>query len=192
MNNNPPACLIILAGGQSRRMGQEKATIKLGGQRLIDRAIERYKPLVDQIWLSAQSDFDTGLGIIADNPNAASGPVGAIFTIAAQLPKLCPEAKAFITIPVDAPFAPDNLISRLTAVPGCAVAQSPKRLHPVFGYWRCDTINDIRETHQQGKKSPSLHWLVRQCGAQLITWHDERAFTNLNTPEDLAAAEPLI
>tara|TARA_R110000772_G_scaffold256395_2_gene372942 strand:+ start:1444 stop:2022 length:579 start_codon:yes stop_codon:yes gene_type:complete len=189
MNDTPPTCLIILAGGQSRRMGQEKASIKLGGQRLIDRAIARYQPSVDRIWLSAPDDFDTGLDIITDDPNMASGPVGAVFTIAAKLPLLCPEATGFVTIPVDAPFAPEDLISRLTAVPGCSVAQGPKQLHPVFGYWRCDIVNSVRETHQIGERSPSMHWLVRQCDAQLITWHDERAFINLNTPGDLAAAE---
>lgn len=189
MNDNPPTCLIILAGGQSRRMGQEKAVIKLGGQRLIDRTIARYQPSVDKIWLSASSDFNTGINIITDDPDAPGGPVGAIFTIAAHLPILCPEATGFVTIPVDAPFAPDDLISRLTDVPGCSVAQGPKRLHPVFGYWRCDIVNSIRRTHEIGEQSPSLHWLVRQCDAQLITWHDEQAFMNLNTPEDLAAAE---
>lgn len=189
MNDNPPTCLIILAGGQSRRMGQEKATIRLDGQRLIDRIIAQYQPSVDRIWLSASSDFNTGLDIITDDPDAPGGPVGAIFTIAAHLPILCPEATGFVTIPVDAPFAPDDLISRLTAVPGCSVAQGPKRLHPVFGYWRCDIVNSVRRTHEIGEQSPSLHWLVRQCDAQLITWHDEHAFANINTPEDLAAAE---
>lgn len=192
MNDNPPTCLIILAGGQSRRMGKEKATIMLGDQRLIDRAVARYQPSVDHIWLSASSDFGTGLDIISDDPDAPGGPVGAIFTIAAHLPILCPEATGFITIPVDAPFAPDDLLSRLIAVPDCSVAQGPKRLHPVFGYWRCDIINSIRETHELGEQAPSLHWLVRQSNAELITWHDEHAFMNINTPEDLVAAEARI
>lgn len=192
MNDNPPTCLIILAGGLSRRMGQEKATIKLGGQRLIDRAVARYQPSVDRIWLSASTDFDTGLDIITDDPDAPGGPVGAIFTIAAHLPLLCPEATGFVTVPVDAPFAPDDLMTRLIAVPGCSVAQGPKRLHPVFGYWRCDIVNSVRGTHEIGEQSPSLHWLVRQCDAQLVTWHDEGAFMNINTPEDLIAAEAQI
>lgn len=189
MNDNPPICLIILAGGQSQRMGQEKATIRLDGQRLIDRAIERYQASVDRIWLSASSDFDTDLDIITDDPDAPGGPVGAIFTIAAQLPILCPEAIGFVTVPVDAPFAPDDLVSRLSAVRGCSVAQGPKRLHPVFGYWRCDIINSVRGTHDMGEQSPSMHWLVRQSDAELITWHDEQLFMNINTPEDLTAAE---
>lgn len=189
MNDNPPICLIILAGGKSRRMGQEKATIRLDGQRLIDRAIERYQASVDRIWLSASNDFNTNLDIITDDPDAPGGPVGAIFTIAAQLPILCPEAIGFVTMPVDAPFAPNDLVPRLSAVPGCSVAQGPKRLHPVFGYWRCDIVNSVRGTHDLADRSPSMHWLVRQCDAQLITWHDEQLFININTPEDLTAAE---
>lgn len=189
MNDNPPICLVILAGGQSRRMGKDKAAISLDGERLVDRAVTRYRPLADRIWLSAASDFDTGIDIISDDPDAPGGPVGAIFTIAAHLPILCPEAAGFITIPVDAPFAPDNLVQRLGTVAGCAVAQGPERLHPVFGYWRCDIVNSVRGTHEIGEQSPSLHWLARQCDAQLVSWPDEEMFMNINTPDDLAKAE---
>lgn len=192
MNDNPPTCLVILAGGQSRRMGKDKAVISLGGERLVDRAIARYTSSVDRIWLSAASDFDTGLDIITDDPDAPGGPVGAIFTVAAHLPILCPEATSFVTIPVDAPFAPDNLIGRLSTVPGCAVAKGPERLHPVFGYWRCDIVNTVRGTHEIGERSPSLQWLARQCDAQLISWPNEDIFMNINTPEDLADAEAQI
>lgn len=199
MNDNPPVCLVILAGGQSLRMGQDKATIRLDGARLIDRAIARYQSSADRIWLSAASDFGTGIDIISDDPDMPGGPVGAIFTIAAHLPILCPEAVGFVTIPVDAPFAPDDLIPRLSAVPGCSVAQSPRQLHPVFGYWRCDIIRDVSETYRNNKQTESLHqpapslqWLVRQCNSQLVSWPDEQAFMNINTPEDLALAEATI
>ncbi|MEP3225882.1 MAG: molybdenum cofactor guanylyltransferase [Parasphingorhabdus sp.] len=189
MNDNPPTCFVLLAGGESRRMGREKATLELHGQRLIDLAISKYKPQSDHMWLSAASDFNTGLDIISDDPDTPGGPVGALFTIAAQLPILCPGALGFITAPVDAPFSPDNLITRLSAVPGCSVAQGPDRLHPVFGYWRCDIVNSIRTTHDLDARAPSLHWLVRQCDSQIITWPDEDSFRNINTPEDLVAAE---
>ena len=189
MNENPPSCLVILAGGQSRRMGQDKAVIQLDGQRLIDRAIARYQPSVDLIWVSAPGDFGTGVEVIADNPNMPGGPVGAIFTIAAHLSSLCPEATGFVTIPVDAPFAPDDIISRLSAAPGCSVAQTPQRLHPVFGYWRCDKVNRVRGTYEVAGRPPSLHWLARQCEAEAVVWRDEGAFININTPDDLTAAE---
>ena len=196
MNDNPPTCLIILAGGQSRRMGQDKAAIRLDGVRLIDRAIGRFQSSADRIWLSASDDFDTGVDIISDDPDMPGGPVGAIFTIAAHLSMLCPEAEGFVTIPVDAPFAPDDLIRRLSSVPGCSVAQGPQRLHPVFGYWRCDIVRAVCEAYRISKQSgslhepsPSLQWLARQCDAKRISWPDEQAFMNINTPEDLAQAE---
>ncbi len=192
MNDNPPTCLVILAGGQSRRMGKDKAVISLDGERLIDRAIARYASSVNRIWLSAASDFDTGLDIITDDADAPGGPVGAIYTIAAHLPILCPEAIGFVTMPVDAPFAPDNLIAKLSTVAGCAVAQGPERLHPVFGYWRCDIVNTVRGTHEIGERSPSLQWLARQCDAQLVSWPDEDIFMNINTADDLAEAEAQI
>ena len=41
MSANPTACLVILAGGQSTRMGADKAVIRLDGERLIDILIRR-------------------------------------------------------------------------------------------------------------------------------------------------------
>lgn len=199
MNDNPPSCLVILAGGQSRRMGRDKATIRLDGERLIDRAISRFGPQVDRIWLSASSEFGTGITIISDDADMPGGPVGAIFTIAAHLPILCPEAEGFVTVPVDTPFAPDDIIARLSAVPGCSIARGPQHLHPVFGYWRCDIVNSVRGTLEDSerpetahKSAPSLQWLARQCDAQPIHWPEERMFMNINTPADLANAEAQI
>ncbi|MEW4468015.1 molybdenum cofactor guanylyltransferase [Parasphingorhabdus sp. JC815] len=189
MNDNSFSCLVILAGGQSRRMGRDKATLQFDGQRLIDRAIARYQSSVDRIFLSATHDFDTGLDYIPDDPDMPDGPVGAIFTIAAQLRSLCSEATSFTTIPVDAPFAPDDIVSRLHAVSGCSVAKTDQRLHPVFGHWQSDIVNGVRESQGANKQSLSLQWLAQQCNAIAFDWPDEAAFININTPEDLAIAK---
>ena len=189
MTDSPSTCLVILAGGQSTRMGSDKAVLPFQGQRLIDRAISRYSAASGNIFLSAREDYGTGLDVIVDDPDSPGGPAGAIFSIAAALPRLRPAITGFATAPVDAPFAPLDLIERLSASGNCAVAQDPQRIHPTFAYWRCDSINSVRAAHDLGERAPSLHWLARQCSAGVETWSDERLFLNINRPEDLLAAE---
>lgn len=188
MTNSPTACLVILAGGQSTRMGTDKAVIRFEGQRLIDILIGRFAGKADHILLSAKQDYETGLEIICDDPDAPGGPVGAIFSVAARLQAMQTGMAAFVTVPVDAPFAPPDLIERLSASGVCAVAQDDERIHPTFGYWRCDVVNAVRGTHDPGERAPSLQWLARQCGAESVSWPDERCFINLNRPADLITA----
>lgn len=182
----PTTCLVILAGGQSTRMGTDKAVMEFEGQRLIDRVIDRFSTKVGWMMLSGRDDYGTGLAVISDDPDAPGGPVGGIFSVAARLQAM--GIDGFVTVPVDAPFAPPDLIERLSASGGCAVAEDCRRMHPTFAYWRCAIVNAVRSTHDHAERAPSLRWLARQCGADMVTWPDDQLFMNINRPEDLAAA----
>jgi molybdopterin-guanine dinucleotide biosynthesis protein A len=189
MTKTPGSCLVILAGGQSTRMGSDKAIVRFAGQRLIDILIGRFAGRAERILLSAREDYDSGLQIISDDPAAPSGPVGGIFSVAAALPEMQPGTVGFVTVPVDAPHAPADLIERLSASGTCAVARGPQRIHPTFAYWHCETVNQVRAARAPGGKAPSLHWLTEQCAAISVAWPDERPFMNINRPADLVAAQ---
>jgi len=182
----PTSCLVILAGGQSTRMGTDKAVITFEGERLIDRLIARFFAKAERIFLSGRDGHGTGLPVIADDPDAPDGPVGGIYSVAARLQAM--GIDGFVTVPVDAPFAPADLIERISARGGCAVAEDSRRMHPTFAYWRCAVVNAVRATHDHAERAPSLQWLARQCGADTVIWPDDRLFLNINRPEDLAAA----
>ena len=189
MINDPSTCLVILAGGQSRRMGSDKATIRFGEHRLIDILIDRFADKAEQVFLSASQDYDTGLTTIPDDPAFPDGPVGGIFSVTSALQKVRPAITGFVTVPVDAPYAPVDLIERLSTSGTCAVAGDQHRIHPTFAYWRCDVVDGIRTTHDHGDKAPSLHWLAEQSLATTMVWSDERLFLNINRPQDLIDAE---
>ena len=186
MNDNQDICLVILAGGQSRRMGSDKAAIEFQGQRLVDRLINRFQGKVSRLFLSSRQDYGTSLPFIPDNPASPAGPVGGIFSIAEHLLENEQNVRRFCTIPVDAPHASPDLVQNLSASKNCAVAAIGEQLQPTFACWDCATINTIRTTHDSGDSAPSLHWLARQCGADIIEWSDAKTFANVNTPGDLA------
>lgn len=49
---------LILTGGKSSRMGQDKATLKIGGMTQLDRITSLVRPLTDGIYLSVAHDDD--------------------------------------------------------------------------------------------------------------------------------------
>jgi len=56
----------ILAGGQSQRMGRDKAWLEVGGRPIIERVLERIRPLSDDLLVSANSPDAYGpLGLAA-------------------------------------------------------------------------------------------------------------------------------
>lgn len=76
---------IILAGGKSLRMGQEKGLVELNAKPLIHYAIEAFQPLCQHILISTNSDAYAYLSFpkIKDKfPD--SGPMGGIFSCLAE------------------------------------------------------------------------------------------------------------
>src|SRR5512145_660039 len=73
---------LILAGGESRRMGQDKASLVLDGRTLLQNVAATLQPLFDEVIVSVrQPRSDTGLPQVCDAP----GQVGPLAGLAAGL-----------------------------------------------------------------------------------------------------------
>ncbi|MBK6591114.1 MAG: NTP transferase domain-containing protein [Acidobacteria bacterium] len=73
----------VLAGGQSRRMGQDKAALLVGGRTLIDRAAGAMFSIANTVYLVGNSnDAITSLPIIQDHPimRDARGAIVGLYT----------------------------------------------------------------------------------------------------------------
>jgi len=190
----------ILAGGQSRRMGTDKALVMLRGKPLVKHVIERLRLLpVDQIFLLARQadqypmlDIPVYSDIIPD-----LGPVGGLWT-ALNLAN----HDQIVVVGCDMPFINPALLVKLvesqTAMPCDAVVPrwhgNPQPLHAVY--------------HRQSleKVASALTAGTRRFQDMLdqfrTRWMDEReyapleanglAFTNLNTLDDLERVASLL
>lgn len=116
VHKNPfPVTGVILAGGQSRRMGANKALMQLGDNSLIGHVIRRMRRVVDELLLITNSPAEyTHLrvpmhgDIIPD-----TGALGGIYTgltHASQNTMLC--------VACDSPFLNPNLLAYLASVLG--------------------------------------------------------------------------
>src|SRR5689334_12221641 len=71
----------ILAGGQSTRMGRDKALLKLQNQPLALRASDLLRPLTDDVTLLGQPGLLGGYDVpVLPDDHPSQGPLGAICT----------------------------------------------------------------------------------------------------------------
>lgn len=187
-----PRIALILAGGGGKRMGgADKGALMLDGERLIDRAIARLAPQVDRILISGSHDYAAGLTVVPDCDDGPRGPAAGLFAALKWVEENEPEAAGFLSIPVDGPFMPDNLFSRLFSPSGSAVAATKAGVHPTFAFWRCDALAGALSTEAADYGWP-LKELADSVHAARILFEDETAFLNINTREDLQRAEALL
>lgn len=187
---------VILAGGAARRMGgQDKAMLALGGQSLLALVTARLEPQVERIAISANGDtarFGDRFAVLQDE--TSKGPLsGGLMALdwAATL-----GATAVVSVAVDTPFFPADLVPRLCLAAeqssgGVAVAVSGGRDHPTFALWPVGLRHDLRAFLVSDVK-PRVMDFARQHGASKAVFDDDTAFMNVNTPEDLAAAKAMI
>ena len=95
---------IILAGGTSRRLGQDKRFLSINGQPLIDRVLQRLRPLVGELLIVSREpehftdlgarvvvDRYPGMGVLAGvHAGLAAAQGDWAFVVAADLPFLNP------------------------------------------------------------------------------------------------------
>jgi molybdenum cofactor guanylyltransferase len=72
------------------------------------------------------------------------------------------------------------------------VASSGGHLHPVCGLWRVSALDAVPAYLASGRRS--LRGFAEAAGFTAVDWPIEPLdpFFNINTPEDLAAAERLL
>ena len=194
---------LLLAGGQSRRMGGGDKTLRsLGGIPLLDRVIERLRPQVEALVLNANGDparfARYGLPVVADGIPGFAGPLAGVLAGLEWVAAHRPDCRYVASVATDAPFLPRDLVARLAAGreaahADLACAASGDRAHPVFGLWPVRLREDLRYAlAEEGIRKVDL-WTARHRLAT-VPFPDQPVdpFFNANRPEDFAAATALL
>lgn len=179
---------IILAGGQSRRMGTggDKALLDLGGRPMIAHVIDR---LGCARAINANGDparfAAFGLPVIPDSEPDWPGPLAGV--LAGLDWAAARGARRIVTAPADSPFFPPDLAARLWDNPApVAIAHQGSRDHPVFAAWDVSLREALRRDLRAGDRRIG-DWALRH-GAERVEVAEAEAVFNINTPEDLARA----
>lgn len=186
----PPTFGVILAGGLSRRMGGgDKSLRDLGGRPMLAHVIERLAPQCAGLAINANGDparfASFGLPVWPDTMPGNPGPLAGVLAAmeASPLPWV-------VTVTGDAPFLPRDLVERLHgAGAALACAASGGRQHPPVALWPRRLAGELRAAILDGERRVGA-WAARHDVAT-VAW-DGDPFLNVNTPEDLEAAERLL
>jgi molybdopterin-guanine dinucleotide biosynthesis protein A len=190
---------VLLAGGLGRRMGggADKPLRLLAGRSLLAHAVQRAAPQVGALVLNVNTVpaafTDYGLPLVADPIAGYAGPLaGVLAGMEWAAARGCQWLVSFAT---DAPFLPRDLVTNLVeavrredADIGCA--RSGGRVHPVFALWPVHLAETLRRAMVEEQMRKVDLWTSRFRVAY-ADWPDQPfdPFFNVNTPEDLAAAE---
>jgi molybdopterin-guanine dinucleotide biosynthesis protein A len=194
---------LLLAGGQSRRMGGgDKCLRPLAGRPLLAHVIARVGPQVGSLALNANGDptrFATfGLPVLADVVEGFAGPLAGVLTGMLWARQAAPGMRWLATFPTDAPFLPEDLVARLLAAAEgqgrpVACAASDGRTHPPVALWDVGLAEDLQQAMTEEGMRKIDAWTARH-GVAEVAWPAGPVdpFFNANRPDDLEAAERLL
>jgi len=178
-------------------MGLDKAFVSLDGRPLIAHAIDRLRPQVEALAISANGDASRfaafGLPVLADDP--ADLDAGPLAGLAAGLAFAKREGFRLVaTAPCDAPFAPGDFVARLAEAMAAsrtvaALVETPHGLEPLFALWRADALAALRPYLAGGGRSPRD--FLAALGAVRTPFSPapgDDPFANLNSPAELERA----
>jgi len=182
---------VVLAGGQSRRMGKDKRVLEWEGTNFLDKVCFTIGDLFDEVILvTATEDYPCGhlpVRLVTD-AIPQKGSLGGLFTGI----KEATHSSVFV-VACDMPFLNSLVISRLCALPDSDVlmVKLSTGYQPLHGRYskRCSfimeqMIHDGNLQIQSLVKEPSLS--VQIVGESLFEDIDPHgySFLNINTPSD--------
>lgn len=198
-SNHKPFTVAIIAGGQSSRMGRDKAFLELGGQSLIERVIAASADLgqSETILVANKPEEYRHLGLpMYTDVIPGKGSLGGIYSALARSTN-----PAALVLACDMPFIKTDLLRFMIAqldqdtdivVP--RVAGYPQALHAIY---RKTCLPPIRQQLDDNRLK-----IIRFYQLMRVRYLDEAdcapydpdglSFTNLNTPAELERARQLI
>lgn len=175
-----PFLIVILAGGEGRRIGGGKPHRLLAGRPLIQHVIDRVG--ADVLCGDTQDLAPYGLPV---RPDGTRG-LGPLAGVAAAMLAAREWGKAgVLTVPCDTPFLPLDLAARFAEVGAPAMARSDGNDHPSVALWPVAWLATV-EAELAGPGKRALRPFFQ--GAPRIEWPGG-TFDNINTTDDLADAE---
>ena len=142
---------VILTGGESKRMGSDKARVVLSGKPLLEHITEQLEPLFSDILLSVRTQRDdVAYPQVRDDTQARAPMVG----IKSALERV--QTAWVFVIACDMPLISTRLIQHLAALRNQHDAVVPyafDRPQPLFGFYHKSCLPRMENRIQQGQRS---------------------------------------
>jgi len=191
----------ILAGGQSKRMGEDKLFLEINNKKLIEHTLDKVKKYLKKTIIVTNHDnkffVENNLITVKDCIEGQLGPLVGILTAMKWAKENLNNCSWIATFPCDTPFFPESIIKsfikeseRKESLILCA--SSHGRKHNIFGLWSLDLCDKLENDLINKKIRKVQDWTEKNKIKNLeFAFKDYDPFFNINTQEDLEFAKKL-
>jgi molybdopterin-guanine dinucleotide biosynthesis protein A len=193
------ASVIILAGGQSRRLGRDKSLLPVGGEPLLARTVQRLAPLSDDLVVVTNhgeqyKPLDLPVRLVPDERPGVGSLMGIYSGLRAARHPLA------LAVACDMPFLNVPLLRYLLSLAAGYDVVIPRLeglLEPLHAVYRETCLGPMEGLLEAGRRQIiafSGQVRVRHVDEDEIDRFDRQrlSFVNVNTPEDWAEVQALL
>ena len=186
---------LVLAGGRSARMGQDKAALRYGGRTQLERAMGLIAAHVERAYVSVRAEQHSepvraAFAQIEDR-RADIGPVAGILAAQEEHPQA-----AWLVLACDLPLLDAATLAHLVS------ARTPAALATAYRSSHDGLPEPLCAIYEPASHAPLADFITtgRHCprkflvsvGARLIEEPDPRALQNVNTPAEYGSAHQIL
>ena len=200
--NNLP--VVILAGGQAKRMGgEDKALIRVEDRPLLSHVLEKISGFASPIGLNINKNFDKYLEynypIIKDKFQGFLGPLSGIFSALTWASEI--NEDWVLTLPCDTPYIPKDLIPKIIELAikesnnfDVISVKSNKKTHPVIGLWKTKLKDKLENSLKNDIRKIDL--FTSKINIKYVDYFFDKKsfdpFLNLNSPMDILNSQQIL
>ena len=189
---------VILAGGKSKRFGEDKTKAKLGNKTLLEHTISKLEKNFKEILV-----IENKKNVIQDKKNIFStkdiiegylGPLVGVLSAMDWIKRNKKNYNWLATFPCDTPFFDENIIDKVKRCPNNSskklfFLKRKNRRHNIFGLWSLELKDILFQDINSGYRKVE-EW-ANKVGSEIIEINDKNdySFLNINTKEDLQKAK---
>jgi len=201
MNDNN-ILAVVLAGGQSKRFGEDKNQAKLGNLTLLEHVLAKVTKKFEKILIISNQNLNlkmlNSITIISDCIQGNLGPLVGVLTAMKWIKKNNKQYQWIATFPSDTPFFDTSIIekykSRINLNESLLYfARSNQKRHNIFGLWSVKLMDTLENDLINNNFRKVEKW-ADKIGVETINVKIDKfdPFFNINTKTDLKEAEKIL
>jgi molybdopterin-guanine dinucleotide biosynthesis protein A len=200
MNDNN-ILAVVLAGGKSKRFGQDKNCVKLGSKTLLEHVLFKISNKFEEILIVSSNPLKIeeakNTTVIPDCFNDL-GPLAGVLSSMKWIKENKKSYKWIATFPSDTPFVDPIIIEEYKArieqsKSSLYFVKSNKKRHNIFGLWSIELLKPLENDLINNNFRKVEDW-ANKIGVKTIDIEPKKfdPFFNINTKEDLEEAKKIL
>lgn len=172
---------VILSGGKSSRMGENKALLPFENEKtLAEFQYKKFKKMFDKVYISAKDKdiFDFDFEFIQDENKDIFSPASAFYSVIKKL------KTPFFAVSVDTPFIDKEIVQKLITESKniSTISKTDEKFHPLCAIYNEDILSPLKK--MLSEDNHRLQFLIKQIPHKIVHFENKDKFFNINNKDD--------